>query len=77
MTGKRYITADNSRYLPGYCINNVIAGVKLNLKQILLDLNFEIDNLFDVTLSEHSILPSPRPGLYSETFNSIFKIKLL
>jgi iron complex outermembrane receptor protein len=59
MTGKRYITADNSRYLPGYCTNNVIAGVKLTLKQILLDLNFEIENLFDVTYQNIAYYPLP------------------
>ena len=35
MTGKRYITVDNSRYLPGYSINSLSAGIKLKLKQTL------------------------------------------
>ena len=59
MTGKRYITVDNSRYLPAYCINSIAAGYKLKLKNTLLDLNFDIDNLLDVTYQNIAYYPLP------------------
>lgn len=60
LTGDRYITSDNSDILPGYLLNNLIAGIKLPLHATLFDLNFEINNLFNV--SYQSIVSYPMPG---------------
>jgi outer membrane cobalamin receptor len=59
MTGKRYLTADNSDYLPGYMLNNLITGFRLNLKNNAFDLNFQIDNLFDVNYQTIAYYPLP------------------
>ena len=59
MTGRRYITVDNSRYLPGYFLNNIITGIKINLKGNSLDLNFNIDNLFNVNYQTIAYYPLP------------------
>lgn len=59
MTGKRYITVDNSRYLPGYSISSVSTGIIFKLKQTLLDLNFDIDNLFGVNYQTIAYYPMP------------------
>jgi vitamin B12 transporter len=71
ITGKRYINVDNSRYLPGYCINSVAAGYKIKLKNILLDLNFDIDNLLNINYQ--SIAYYPLPGR-AYTFKLLFQI---
>ena len=59
MTGKRYITVDNSGYLPGYAISSVSAGFIFKLKQTLFDLNFDIDNLFGVNYQTIAYYPMP------------------
>ena len=59
MTGKRYLTVDNSDYLPGYMLNNLITGLRLNLKGNTLDLNFQIDNLFNITYQTIAYYPLP------------------
>jgi iron complex outermembrane receptor protein len=59
LTGIRYITVDNSRYLPGYILNNIITGAKINFKGNLLDLNFTIDNLFNVSYQTIAFYPQP------------------
>jgi outer membrane cobalamin receptor len=57
--GKRYITVDNSRYLPGYLLNNIITGYKLKVKGALIDMNFNIDNLFNVNYQTIAYYPLP------------------
>jgi vitamin B12 transporter len=59
MIGKRFITVDNSGYLPGYCINSVVTGIKHKLKHTLLDLCFDIDNLFNVNYQTIAYYPLP------------------
>jgi outer membrane cobalamin receptor len=59
MTGKRYLTVDNSDYLPGYMLNNLITGLRMNFKANTLDLNFQIDNLFDVNYQTIAYYPLP------------------
>ncbi len=58
-TGKRFITVDNTKYLPEYLINNISAGVKLSLKGALADLNFNIDNLFNIAYQSIAYYPLP------------------
>lgn len=64
--GIRYLTADNSEhlqgsdYLPGYILNNIIAGLKLPVHNTSIDFNFGIENLFDINYQ--SIAQYPLPG---------------
>jgi vitamin B12 transporter len=59
MTGKRYLTVDNSDYLPGYMLNNIITGFRLKMKGNTFDLNFQIDNIFDVNYQTIAFYPLP------------------
>ena len=59
LTGKRYITVDNSRYLPVYCLNNIITGIKFKPKANTLDISFSINNLFGVNYQSIAYFPQP------------------
>ncbi len=59
MTGRRYTTADNTKYLPAYLLNNVAAGVQYETKWGMLDFNFDIDNLFDINYETIAYYPLP------------------
>jgi vitamin B12 transporter len=59
-TGKRYTATDNSAFLTGYFINNIMAGMKVALKGTSVDLNFNVDNLFNINYQ--SIANFPLPG---------------
>jgi iron complex outermembrane receptor protein len=71
ITGKRYTTADNSRYLPGYVLNSILTGARLKLKESIIDLNFNIDNLFNINYQ--TIAYYPLPGRYY-TVKLLFQI---
>ena len=58
-TGKRYITVDNSKYLPVYTINNLITGIKFALKSTSIDMNFVVDNLFNINYQSIAYYPLP------------------
>jgi iron complex outermembrane receptor protein len=58
-TGMRYTTADNTRFLPGYILNNVSCGFLHKAGNIKLDLNLEIDNLFSVDYQTIAYYPMP------------------
>ena len=59
MTGKRYLTAENSDYLQGYMLNDLITGFRLKIKGNTLDLNFQIDNIFNVSYQTIAYYPLP------------------
>ena len=59
LTGKRYTTADNSAFLAGYIINNILAGLKFRLNETIIDINFNIDNLLDVNYQSIAYYPLP------------------
>ena len=59
LTGRRYITVDNSKFLPGYFLNDVLAGFNLKLKRNSLDISFKIDNLFKVNYQSIAYFPLP------------------
>jgi outer membrane cobalamin receptor len=71
ITGKRYISADNQKYLPGYCINSLTAGIKIKMKKNLIDVNFTADNLFNVNYQTIAHYPLP---LSSYTIKMLFQI---
>jgi outer membrane cobalamin receptor len=73
MTGKRYITVDNTKYLPGYCINSFTTGVRLKLKRTLFDLNVDIDNLFNVNYQTIAYYPLPGRFYSLKLLVQIFK----
>jgi vitamin B12 transporter len=58
-TGRRYISVDNSDFLPGYTINNIVTGIKINLNHLSADVNFRIDNLFNVNYQSMAFYPQP------------------
>jgi vitamin B12 transporter len=60
MTGRRYITSDNSDNLPGNFLTNISAGVKMAKKGGSIDISFHIDNLFNI--SYQAIAHYPMPG---------------
>ncbi len=73
-TGRTWITEDNSAFLKGYTLNGVVAGYQLKPGKNLIDVNFRIDNIFDI--SHQAIAHYPLPGRsYSLTilfrFNNI------
>jgi outer membrane cobalamin receptor len=59
MTGRRYLSVDNSDYLPCYMLNNLITGLRVNLKANTVDLNFAVDNLFDINYQTIAYYPLP------------------
>jgi len=59
-TGRTWITADNSEFLTGYTLNGLTGGLKLKPGKNLIDLNFGIDNIFNI--SHQAIAHYPLPG---------------
>jgi iron complex outermembrane receptor protein len=58
-TGKRYITADNTKYLPAYFVNNLITGIRLPVKRISIDVSFTVDNLLNEDYQSMAFYPLP------------------
>jgi iron complex outermembrane receptor protein len=71
-TGKRYITADNSKFLDGYLLNNLNTGVKLRIKSTFIDLNFSIDNIFSEDYQTIAYFPLP-----GRSYNIRFLVQLI
>jgi len=59
LTGKRYVTSDNTGSLPSYMLNNCVAGFRLSHRRDILDLKFQIDNLFNVDYQAIAWYPMP------------------
>jgi iron complex outermembrane receptor protein len=60
LTGRRYLTSDNSHYLHGYLLNNITAGAKLAGRGRSFDVSFSADNIFNQ--SYQAIAHYPMPG---------------
>lgn len=60
LSGRRFLTADNSQYLPYYCVNDLDLGARLNLKNTLYDISLDITNIFNADYQ--SIAWYPMPG---------------
>jgi outer membrane cobalamin receptor len=58
--GTRYITTDNTSYMPGYYLSNIILGKDFHLKNFILSLQLHLNNLFN--LDYQSIISRPMPG---------------
>jgi vitamin B12 transporter len=59
LNSRRYLNVENTSYLPGYVLNNLLAGVKLKPKKLTLDFSFQIDNIFDVSYQTIAYYPLP------------------
>jgi outer membrane cobalamin receptor len=59
-SGVRYTNPENTSYMPGYSISNIILGKKFHLKKNTLSLQLNFNNLFD--LDYQSIVNRPMPG---------------
>jgi outer membrane cobalamin receptor len=59
-TGIRYITIDNSHFLPGYSVSNIICGTNIPFKASYFDLKLTVENIFNV--SYQAIAYYPQPG---------------
>jgi outer membrane cobalamin receptor len=71
-TSKRFLTADNSQYLPQYWVSDMTLGTKMNAGNISCDLAFIIENLFNA--SYQNIAYYPMPGR-SYLISIIFQFK--
>jgi iron complex outermembrane receptor protein len=72
-TGKRYITVDNSKYLPGYLVNNICIGIKIPLTGNSIDLNFSVDNLFSANYQSIAYYPLPGRSFFLKILVQLFK----
>lgn len=57
---KRYLGKDNTAYMPGYNLSNIFLGKNFQMKNFMLSLQVEINNLFG--LDYQSIAYRPMPG---------------
>jgi vitamin B12 transporter len=62
-TSKRFTTADNSDYLPGYLLNNLSTGMKLHFSESTIDINLKVDNLFNIDYQTIAWYPMPGRSL--------------
>jgi outer membrane cobalamin receptor len=69
--GDRFTSPDNLTFMPAYNLSNIILGKSINLKDICLNLQIEIKNLFN--LDYQSIASRPMPGInYAFTLKVMF-----
>lgn len=59
-TGRRYISTDNSDYLPGYLICDLFAGAAREWVKVKIDMTFRISNLFNINYQ--AVAWHPMPG---------------
>jgi outer membrane cobalamin receptor len=73
-TSRRYTSTANETYMPGYNLSNIFFGKNFGLKNFILTLQLEINNLFD--LDYQSVASRPMPGInYGLTLKCNFKGK--
>lgn len=63
-TGKRFIAVDNSQYLPGSTINDLIIGFKIFLNENNIDINARIENIFGVNYQTIAYYPMPGRSVF-------------
>ena len=68
-TGDRFTGKDNMSYMPAYNLSNIIFGKNVGLRNFILSLQLEINNLLN--LDYQSIASRPMPGI-----NYAFTLKL-
>jgi iron complex outermembrane receptor protein len=66
---KRFLTADNSEYLPDYTLNSFIAGLRIISNMNSFDLCFKIDNVLSINYQAIAYYPMPgRSFIFSITY---------
>lgn len=60
-TGKRYITADNTHYLPDFAVTDLWAGIRSNNNKIPFEVTIRFENLFNINYQIIAYHPMP-PG---------------
>ena len=58
-TGKRFLTADNSRYLPPYAVTDMNVGLRINAGKTRYEAGLIIGNLFNVSYQNIAWYPMP------------------
>jgi iron complex outermembrane receptor protein len=71
-TGRRFLTADNSQYLPQYSVSDLNLGLKLKTLHTSYDIGFIVENLFNA--SYQNIAYYPMPGR-SYLVSIVFQLK--
>jgi iron complex outermembrane receptor protein len=61
-TGKRYVESDNTKYLPYFSLCNLMFSYKIRYKKHFGDIQFDINNLFNIKYQ--SIQWRPMPGIW-------------
>lgn len=71
-TGKRFLTADNSQYLPHYTISDLKLGLRFKTATTSYDAGFIIENIFNTIYQNIAYYPMPgRNYLFTVTFQLI------
>ncbi|MFO7575427.1 MAG: TonB-dependent receptor [Bacteroidales bacterium] len=60
-TGKRYVAADNTRYLPAFAVTDLWVGIRSNNNKIPFDVTVRFENLFNINYQIVAYHPMP-PG---------------
>ena len=71
-TGRRFLDADNSSYLPPYFVNNLEMGTMLKIKDNPCSLSFTINNIFNVSYQNIAWYPMPGRALL---VSAVFQFK--
>jgi outer membrane cobalamin receptor len=58
-TGRIYRDSDNQQHLPPFTLNNFITGTKFNFIGAHVDLQFRVENIFDITYQTIAYYPQP------------------
>jgi iron complex outermembrane receptor protein len=71
-TGKRFITTDNSQFLPGYTLNNFITGARIKSGKNSFDINIRIENIFGIDYQAIAYYAMPRRSfMFSITYQLV------
>jgi vitamin B12 transporter len=71
-TGKRYTDMDNTRYLPAYMLNDIIAGLRLKPGANSFSLCIKASNIFNVSYEAIAFYPMPgRSFMFSVIYQFI------
>ena len=71
-TGRRFVTSDNSRSIPGFSVTNVNIGMKFDREKTTYDLTFVTENLFNVSYENIAWYPMPGRAFY---VSFVFRLK--
>jgi outer membrane cobalamin receptor len=58
-TGKQFTTTDNTKYIPGYYLQNVMAGINLSAGKNSFEFNLKVENLTNINYQTIAWYPMP------------------